>query len=452
MKKIITLSLLSFILLAQESVNYLQVDQVNKIIDSTFSEDGVKSQGSTRIDANAFVDNVHILQQPNIDNQIPGNLIIDTTISSSGSQIHQGLTNVQHGAKLQDAILESTNSIENLQAISGESFVSQANIIIGEDSNVTKLINSTNVNIVGDGTADKFEIYEDNSLKDTTMKNTTIHQGLIVIKDGADVSNLKITQKNNIKRSDLSGQSEINATQITQGQIKVEDGISRNITQNIENKIDNLTVNESSSVSQSYIKSTQSELNKLNSKLNNLNYQDIVKNEIKSVDMENSIIEQSVIHFTQSSIDMLDKYNRGNGLQKNNLIYLTRVESDSRISQSSIEIYNNSILNNLEYFTANNPDSEQDAINEIKNLILRDESIVYQDKLKLNGATVENSLLSRTNRIQNTDIENESILYQFYTTMEEQTKLDETKLSGKSFVDDIHLYNSRVAQSATIIQ
>jgi len=47
MKKIVVLSLLNLLLFAQESVSNLKLEQVNKIIDSTFSQEGVKSQGDT---------------------------------------------------------------------------------------------------------------------------------------------------------------------------------------------------------------------------------------------------------------------------------------------------------------------------------------------------------------------------------------------------------------------
>jgi len=452
MKKIVVLSLLNLLLFAQESVSNLKLEQVNKIIDSTFSQEGVKSQGDTNIEEDAFVDNVHILQKPDIDKEIPGNLIIETTITSNGSEIHQGLTNIKRGAKLQDAKLESTNQIDYLKATSGESFISQANIIIGEDSNVTKLINNADENIAGDGTADKFELIENNNIKDTDVKNTTIHQGLVVIKDGADVSNLNITQKNSIKRSNMSGQNEINATQITQGHIKIEDGTGRNISQSVDNQIDNLSINKNSLINQAYIKSTQSDVNNLNSKLNNLNNQDIVKNEINNVTMNKSIIQQSVMIFDRSSINMLDKYNRGSGLQQNNLIHTATVDNNVTISQSTLEISNGSTISDVEYFTATNPDNEQDAINEIKNLDIADNSMVHQDKLELNSATMEDSTLYRTNSIKDTNMGNESNLYQFYTKMMEQTELKGANLSGKNFIDDIYINNSNVAQSATTIQ
>ncbi|MCK4442388.1 MAG: hypothetical protein KAU90_10305, partial [Sulfurovaceae bacterium] len=211
MKKIIGLSLLTILLMAQESVTNLKLEQVNKIIDSTFSEEGIKSQGTTDIDDGAFVDNVYILQKPSIDEDEPGNLIIETTVTSSGTEIHQGLTHVKNGAKLQDAKLESINEINNLTAIGGESYISQANVIVGEDSNVTNLVNSGNGNSVGDGTADKFSISQKNSIQDTNIKNTTIHQGLIVIDNGANASGLEISEQNRIRRSDGSGQNEINA-------------------------------------------------------------------------------------------------------------------------------------------------------------------------------------------------------------------------------------------------
>ena len=451
MKKIIGLSLLSMVLVAQESVSHLKLEQVNKIIDSTFSENGVKSQGSTDIEADAFVDNVHILQKPSANEEVAGNLILNTTITSSGSELHQGLTTVKSGAKLQDAKLESINSMNNLKATSGESFVSQANVVIGEDSNVTKLISSANENISGDGTANKFLIFEENSIQDTNIRNTTIHQGLIVVKDGADVSNLNITQKNSIRRSSMSGQNEINATEVTQGQIKISDGVGRNISQSVENRIDNLMVNDSSFVSQASIDAVQSDINNLNSKLNSLNNQDRVKNEIKNLTINNGMVRQSTMFFEESSVDMLDKYNRGGGLQQNNLIHSTTVENNATIAQSTIKITNGSSLKNVEYFTIDNPDNGQDAVNEIKNLNLTDNSLVYQDKLEMSGGVVENSTFKRTNLIKDVNIGNGSTLYQFYTQME-QSELKGAKLSTKSFVDDVYINNSDVAQSATSIQ
>jgi hypothetical protein len=451
MKKIIGLSLLSMVLLAQESISHLHMEQVNKIIDSTFSEEGVKSQGSTDIEEDAFVDNVDILQKPSVDEEIPGNLIVDTTVTNSGSEVHQGLTNVKSGAKLQDAKLESMNIIDNLKATSGESFVSQANVIAGEDSNVTKLVSSANDNIVGDGTADKFLIKEENIIEDTNIRNTTVHQGLIVLKDGADVSNLNTTQKNSIKRSDMSGQNEINATQIRQGHIKIEDGVARNITLNVENQIDNIKVNDNSVIDQAYIKSTQSDINNLNSKLNNLNTQDIIKNEINNITTDNAVIEQSVMKFKQSRVDMLDRYNRGDNVQQNNLIKISTIENNSTILQSSIELTDGSDIKNVEYFTAEDSDDEQDAINEIKNLNLADNSAVYQDRLELNSASVENSNMYRTTSIKDVNMGNESTVYQFYTKLE-NSKMDNTKLSNKSFIKETAIDNSDVSQSLITVQ
>ena len=114
-----------------------------------------------------------------------------------------------------------------------------------DDSNVTKSIDTTDKNCVEAGIDESLEIDEENKVKDAHMKNTTIHQGLIIIKDGTTIRNLNITQKNTIQRSNIDEKNGIGSIQITQGQIKIKDKINQNITQNIENKIDNLTVNNS---------------------------------------------------------------------------------------------------------------------------------------------------------------------------------------------------------------
>ena len=451
MKKILSLSLLGVWLVAQESVTHLKLEQVSKIIDSTFNEEGVKSQGTTSVEDDAFVDNVHILQKPSSDENVPGNLIVESTVTSSGSEVHQGLTHVKSGAKLQDAKLESINEIGNLKATSGESFVSQANVVVGEDSNVTKLVNSADESLVGDGTADKFTVYQENNIKDTNIKNTTIHQGLIVIKDGSDMSNLEVTQKNSIKRSDMSGQNEINATQVTQGLIKIEDGVGRNIQQNIENEIDNLKINDSSSVNQAYLHVIGADINNLNSKQNSANSQDIVKNEINNVTMENALIEQFSIVIKQSSVDMLNNYNRESTIQQNNLIRTATIEDNSTVSQSTLHINNGSTLTNVEYFTADNPNSSQDAINEVKELRIAQNSVIYQDRLELDGAILEDSKLYRTNSIKDVEVGMESNIYQFYTQIS-NAKMESLKLSDKSHIKDTAINDSGVTQSMTVVK
>ena len=451
MKKILSLSLFGLLLMAQEGVTELKLEQVNKIVDSTFSEKGIKSQGTTNIEENAFVDNVYILQKPSIDEEVAGNLIVDSIVTGSGSEVHQGLTHVKSGAKLQDAKLESVNEIRNLKATSKESFVSQGNVIIGDDSNVTKILNSANENVIGDGTADKFTIYQENSIADTKIRNTTIHQGLIVVKNGADVSNLDISQRNSITRSDMSGQNEINATQVTQGLIKIEDGVGRNIQQNIENRIDNLKINNSSLVNQAYLYAIDADINNLNSKQNSANSQDIVKNEIKNVTMNNAIVEQSSIQIKQSSVDMFNNYNRGNTIQQNNLVRTVTLEENSTLSQSTLNLKNGSTLTNVEYFTADNPNSTQDAINEIKELNMAQDNSIYQDRLELDRATLEDSTLHRTTTIKDVNIGQDSNVYQFYTKISNaQTK--NFKLSNKSNIKDTAINDSGVTQSMMVIE
>ena len=190
----------------------------------------------------------------------------------------------------------------------------------------------------------------------------------------------------------------------------------------------------------------------LNSKLNSLNSQDIIKNEITNVTMDNGVISQSVMYFEKSIVDMLDNYNRSNGLQQNNLIRRATVENNATVSQSSILVSNRSSLTDVEYFVSDNPDNGQDAINEVKNLNITDNSLVYQDRLELNSAILKKSTLSRTNSIKDTNMGNESNLYQYYTQILNQAEVKGSKLSGKSFVDDVYINNSNVAQSATNIQ
>ncbi|CAA6812314.1 MAG: Autotransporter adhesin [uncultured Sulfurovum sp.] len=451
MKKVITLLLLSMLLTAQESVTQLKLEQVSRVIDSTFSEETVKTQGKTEIEDDAFVDNVQVLQKPSVDEETPGNLILNSSVTSNESEIHQGLTNVKSGAKLQDSQLESVNEIKSLEANSGASFVSQGNVIIGDDSNVSHIVNSANENLVEDGTADKLTVLQHNSLEDTEIKNTTIHQGLIVITNGADVSNLNVTQQNSIKRSDMSGQGEINATQVTQGQIKIEESMGRSITQNVQNEIDNLMIDDSSSVNQAYLHASKSDLNNMNEQLNNSNTQDIVKNEMNNVEMENALINQDVLFIDNSSINRINKYNRGSGLQQNNLIHSTMLENNATINQSTITIQEGSTVTDLEYFTAKNPRNDQDAINEIKVVELGQDTVLYQDRLELNNATLEESSLHRTNSIKNVNISNESNVYQFYTQLTD-SEMQDSKLSDKSYLKDVSINDSAIVQGMTTVK
>ncbi|NEW60956.1 hypothetical protein GSY74_06630 [Sulfurovum sp. bin170] len=446
MKKIIGLSLLTILLMAQESVTNLKLEQVNKIIDSTFHEEGIKSQGTVDIEDDAFVDNVHIVQKPSGIEEQPGNLIIDSTVTSAGTQIHQGLTHVKSGAKLQDAKLVSENEINNLTATGGESFVTQGNLIVGEESNVTNIIDNSGGNSVGDGTADKFTITETNKIKDTNIKNSIIHQGLITITDGASVSQLEIEQKNSVKRTDSSGSNDINSSTITQGLIKAKGSMLNSIRQNIDNEIDNLKI-DNSHIEQSSIISTDSDINSLNHKLNGFNTSERIRNEITNTDMEDATISQSTLKVESSEVDELNNYDRGS-LQKSNLIHTATIENNATLSQSTIVVRDSSRLINVELKTKEG--SSQEAMNEAKNVDVSDNSAIYQDRLELESATVEDSTFSRANTLNYVQVEDGSTLYQFYTHVV-GANMDGAKLADKSSITDTSINNSAVAQSLTTV-
>ena len=449
MKKVLALSLITVMLIAEDSSSYLILEHSNKIIDSTFTEEGVKSQGNTIIENGAFVDNVHILQKPSSNDDVAGNLIIDSRVTSQGSQIHQGLTHVKSGGKLQDAKLESENEINNLEVMGGESFVSQANMVVGEDSNLSNLLNNGDGNDVGDGTADQFLVKQKNLIKDISIKNATIHQGLITIETGSSVSNLESVQNNRLKRSQIIGSNEINASTVTQGHIQLKKSLVDNIKQNLDNSIDNLETNDGI-VHQASIETSQSTIDNINHKQDQNNRGDSVRNEILNTQVIDASILQSTLNIDSSLVETLNKFQKNN-VETNNLIQDVKVENNATLSQSTITISNQSHINTIEYKIADNTEANLKAINEIKNVSLQDDSSIEQDSILLNDSIVNDMSLKRTNRVKNTDIGNSSNLKQFYTQIE-SSRVDKTTFSAKSNLNETQIFNSEVSQSSTTIQ
>ena len=426
MKNIILLSVATSFLFGASVVNDLEVDQKNKTVGSTMSNGATVSQGQTDIHHNSNVANVNILQRDGTD---AGNLIEDTTVSDT--ELYQGLTYVDN-SRLYDVDLKSKNSVKNVN--SDESRIGQAILLVGQNSNVI----GTPPNGMGiGGTGENLEITQTNLLEDTDVKNNSlILQGLTAIYNGADVSaTFKLEQTNTINRANANGTNDINASTLTQGLTTVSDGTTNNITQTIENVMEDIDV-DNSHISQSTL-----QLN--DATVTNINIDD--KNRASYVTARaNSDINQSTISVDTSNVNGLYRNDR-NGAQENNWVHTVTVDN-SDIKQSHLHAINHSNVANVTYTTHN---SVINATNLIYDTTATNNSELNQDVTELDNGDLINTTLNRANTINHVTANN-SKLEEFNVKVTNST-LENSNLSQQGLIYNLYTTNANLSQGSTII-
>ncbi|SFV70092.1 Autotransporter adhesin [hydrothermal vent metagenome] len=444
MKNIILLSVVatSFVLGANV-VNDLEIDQINKVhSNSSFSNGATVSQGQTDIQNNSNVNDVSILQR---DGANAGNLIENTTISGTNSELHQGLTSIDN-SRLDYADLESDNTVRRVEVTSGKSTITQGNLIIGGDSNISGSAGSTGGGFggIGGSTGENLEITQINLLEDTSIKNSNIHQGHTVINSGAEVSKtFKLNQNNSITLLDATG-NDINASTLTQGITNISGGITSDIEQNIRNIMEDITV-DGSTIKQSSINFSNSTVSNINNNNNEGNPDD--RNRVtKTEALNDSTIKQSSINLDESTIDGLYKQET-DGLNENNWIHTVTVD-DSTVKQSTLNAINDSHVTNVTY--------KKESMSEIysaPNLVYNSDALnnsnFLQDVSELNYGDIEDTTFNRGNSINTVNADN-STVKQFNITVN-NSALRSSNLRASSITGGVNLTNANLSQGSTII-
>jgi len=439
MRKIIILSLIASFALAENSVTNLTIDQINKIqTSSNFSNGAMVSQGQTDIKNNSNVAEVSITQRVGTD---AGNLIEDTNINGTNSEVYQGLTSVDN-SRLEHVELTSQNKLKGVTVTGGKSTIRQANLIIGGESNATGTAGGGGSGMGMGGAGENLEITQTNTLQDTNIQNSVIDQGLTVINNGADVSNSFILkQTNTINRASASGKNSVDTAKITQGITTISGGITTNIIQTIENVIEDIEI-DTSKVSQSTMTLTDSTVSNIN---NDVGSDIDDKNRISFVTATNdSNIIQSNIDINASTINGLYKSDRG-GLEENNWMHTVTV-TNSDIKQSNFKATNHSDVTNLTYQTH---ESGVNAINLIYNSSAINNSEFSQDVTEIDNGDLENNTFTRANTMNHV-IASNSKLKQFNIEVINST-LNNSELTQQGLLYNVNTTGANLSQGSTII-
>lgn len=396
MKKIVILSVVASFALAGNVVNGLVVNEVSEVSDSSsFSNNATISQGQTDVKNSSNVEDVSITQNND------GNVIEDTTVSGTDSEVYQGLTSVDNST-LHHAELKSDNTISGVDIIGGKSTVTQANLIVGGVSTLSGTAGGSGHHH-GHTLGDKIEIKEVNVLEDTNIENSDIHQGLTTLDNGATVLNtFKLEQENTINRVDSYGDNygginDVNLSTITQGLTTIDGGTTSNIEQNTQNDIDYVKT-DGTTIHQSTINLENSIVNHIND--NNPTSAKDEENAIEYV-ISNGItssILQSSINAKNSTITNLQRNDHDN--KKNNWIE-TLTLTDSKVEQSTFTADGviGSTVTNVTYTILD--DNDREAINDMYIVTATDNSNLKQDVTKIKDSTLQNSTINRVNLMTN---------------------------------------------------
>ncbi len=440
MRKIIYLSIITpYFLFGVDSANSVTIQQVNKIRSNTnISNSSSIVQGKTNIKNNSDVDSLEITQKSGIN---AGNLIEDSTISGANSKVVQGLSSV-NSSTLHNAKLNSNNTIRRVDITNGKSTVTQANLIIGDNSNVHGTAGGDGGGMGIGGTADNIEITQNNLLEDTNIKKSTIHQGRTTINGGANISStFKLNENNSITLLNSNENSSNNST-ITQGDINITAGTTTNVKQNIQNIIEDITVDRS------YIKQSNINLkNSITTNINSDNDESLLddKNKItNTVATGGSTIIQSSIDSKDSTITQLSRYDR-NGVDENSWIHTTNL-NNSELKQSVLSAKNSSHLSNIEYTTH---DSGVSATNLVY-MLTANNSNISQDITDISNSDFNDNILNRANTVNNVTALNNSHLAQFNIKVE-NSSLDNSNLSNQGLYYNTTVNNANLSQGSTTI-
>ncbi len=444
MKKIVVLSIIaSFFALANNSVTNLKLNQTSEIDNSSNINNGATvSQGQTDIKNSSNVENVTITQHDNtIDN---------TQISGTNSEVYQGLT-IVNNSRLENAELSSDNSIKDVNIINGKSIITQGNLIIGGESNVTGVAptgGGGGFGGIGGGTGgttgDNIEITQENKLQDTTMQNSIIHQGLTTINNGATVSStFKLNQENTIKVADFST-NEMNASTIQQGVTHINGGVTENVQQTIINVVEDVTL-DASQISQSSMNFTSSTISNINNDNDDGNPDD--RNRVTNTHLSTgATLDQSNITAVNSSIDRLYKQ-KTDGLDENNWVHTVTIDN-SKVKQSILNATNESNLINITYKKEDMPEIYS-APNLVYNSKALNHSNFLQDVSEFNQARMENIVFNRGNSINTVNADN-STIKQFNVTVK-NSDFTNSNLRASSILGGVNTNNAEISQGSTII-
>jgi len=439
MKKIVILSLIaSSFLLSANIVNDLKIEQINKVnSNSNFSNGATISQGTVDIQNNSNVEDVYILQQIGSS---AGNLVESTTISGTNSELHQGLTRVD-SSTLHHANLNSNNKVIHVTVTGGKSTITQANLIIGGDSNVSGTAGTGGGNPWDPpgASGENLEIIQNNILEHTNISDSSLHQGLTVINNDATVSNsFKLEQNNNMSSNAIN--NDTNST-ITQGLTSISGGDTSNIKQKISNTIQNITV-DGVNIEQSSIKLINSTVSNINNNNDDTTDDDI--NEINTLTATDADIVQSSIRSNSSTIDNLQKSNRGDVSKNNAILNLTL--NDSTAKQSIIDAQNGSDVKNVTYNAGN---LSSYAINGIYTSTVNSNSNLKQDVTELNNGDLKDTTLDRVNTISLATVNN-SNLKQFNIQVTNST-LENSNFTQNGLIWQVNATDALISQGSLII-
>lgn len=437
-KASILLSALASFALSGNIVNNLNIEQINKInSNSNFSNDVNVSQGTTNITDNSNIEDVYILQKDGIS---AGNLIENTTVNGNSSELHQGLTSI-NSSSLYHTELTSKNKVNGITVTGGKSIITQGNLIIGGDSNVSGTAGSSGGNPWDPpgASGENLEIIQNNILEDTSISNSNLHQGLTVINNGATVSSsFKLEQNNNMSSNSIN--NDTNST-ITQGLTSISGGDTSNIKQKILNTIQNITV-DGVNIEQSSVKLINSTVSNINNNNDDTTDDDI--NEINGLTATDADIVQSTIRSNSSTIDGLQKSDRGDVSKNNAILNLTL--NNSTAKQSIIDAQNGSDVKNVTY---NAGDLSSYAINGIYASIVNGGSNLKQDVTELDNGEFQETTINRVNTISQADVSN-SDLKQFNIKVINST-LENSNLNQNGLIWQVNATNALISQGNLII-
>jgi len=284
--------------------------------------------------------------------------------------------------------------------------------------------------VMGANTVNDLTIDQKSKIDSTTITGATVHQGKTVVSDNSDVDDVKIRQEagdgNLIDNSSISGKYNGTDESVLQGFVKIHNSQAKELSLTSKNTIQNVEVLNSLIEQGSFIL-TDSNATKTasgtNIQLNSINIvQDSTvdtsidinateikqgvtllstSSEVKNVDLqhmniitgseiESSKVHQAFLKVDDSQVDDLEVKGLGGGDNQNSLL-TSRIEANSLVEQSVIDINTDSIVKRLDSYTKNT----------IENFKAEDSNIT-QSKITIHDSHVSDLLTKLENTIEGT--------------------------------------------------
>jgi len=441
MKRIIILStVVSSFIFATSTVEDLTLNQISETTDdTTITNNAYISQGKTDIENGSNVKSVTITQEDSGD---AGNLIKNSSVAGNNSEVHQGYTSINNGT-LNYAEITSQNELSGVTITGDKSVIRQGNLIIGGASTVAGSSGSGGPGFPGGGVANNIVINQQNYLKESSISDSNISQGVTEVNGGANVSlNFNLNQIN-----DISVDNTITSSNIRQGVTTISGGSVSDIENSVKNKIETSNIS-GLNINQSTISIKDSTVKNIN---NNNDIDNIdEKNRITQAEGENSNINQSTIDIENSLVDGIHRQERPNISSpegQNNWIYdLTLNGSD--INQSAFISKNGSTASNITY-TLNSAINSA-AVNNLYSSTVNN-STINQDVTELNNASItgENNI-DRLNIVNSVTAEEGSHISQSGLIVTD-SQASNLNLSGYNIIYNNSLNSANLSQGETII-